>query len=189
MQKGFTSIIIIATLFVAIGLGGIWFLYTQTKSLATERNDLQSKVADRDADISKLQNEKTKIEQELAVIKASDIAKNVELLRLKLNNTENDLTKVRGENVPREANMAKIKLYADAVAVIDQNLAPSPPTPLNSNLNGIDIKIGVLNDSQVSDLWRQAKSVFDAGGDGTGGPTGLIQTYFLVISKIRDLIP
>lgn len=186
IQKSFTLIIIIAALFAAMGLGGTWFLYTKIQPLMAERADLRSKLVDRDANIDKLKNEKARSEQELAVLKASDVAKDVELLRLKISSAEGELAKMREEVAAREAIMTKIRLYADAVAALDQNLAPPPPTPVNSNLKNIGIKIGVLNDSEVSDQWGQAKSAIDAGGDGAAK---LINTYFLVISKMRKLLP
>lgn len=186
MQKSFTLIIIIAILLAAIGLGGSWFLYAERQTLMAEGADLQSKLADRDATIDALKNEKKMSERELAVLKASDIVKDIELLRFKLNNTEGELAKVREEVVPLEATMAKIVLYADVVAALDQNLAPLPPTPLNSNLKTIGINISALHDSEVMDQWGRAKADIDAGGD---GGADLIRTYFLVISKIRKLLP
>ena len=93
-----------------------------------ERSDLESKLTNRNADIDKLKNEKARSEQELVVLKASDLAKEVELLRLKLKNIETDLAAARGKITTLEVTMTKIRLYADVVAAIDQNLAPPPPT-------------------------------------------------------------
>ncbi|MBI2034788.1 MAG: hypothetical protein HYT11_03605 [Candidatus Levybacteria bacterium] len=185
-QKSFVPIIITIILIAVLGLGGTWFLYTEKQSLMAERSNLQSKLSERDANIDKLKNERARSEQELAVFKATDIVKEVELLRLKLKNIEADLAVVGGKITTLEATMTKIRLYADAIAAIDENLAPPPPTSLYSNLKNIDVKIGELNDSQVADQWGRAKSAFDAGGDGTAD---LVQALFLVTSKIRDLMP
>src|SRR3989344_5418019 len=129
-QKGFAPIIIIIILITMLGLGGAWFLYQENRSLATLRSDLQSKLADRDANIDKLKNEKAKSAEELAVLKASDIAKEVEFSRLKLKNLETDLGAAGVRVTALEPVMIKIRLYADAVAAIDQNLAPPWTTPL-----------------------------------------------------------
>lgn len=185
-QKGFTPTLIVAVLLAATGFGGAWFLYTENQSLVAERTDLESKFADRDANLDTLKSEKARSEQELALLKASDIVKDIELLRLKLDNTEEGLAKVRGEIVPLETTMANIRRYADVVVAFDQNLVPPPPTPVNSNLKNIGITIGALNDSEVADQWGQAKSDIDAGGD---GGADLIRAFFLVISKIRNLLP
>lgn len=185
-QKNFTPVVAVAILLAVAGLIGAWFLYSENQTLAAKKVDLESKLVDRDANIEKLKNEKAKIEQELTVLKASSIAKEVELLRLKLNNAEGEHAKVMGETEPLEATMAKIKLYVDAVSAFDQNLAPLPPFPVNSNLKNLGIKIDVLNDSEVSKLWERANSNVDAGGD--GGPD-LIRAYFLVISKLLKLLP
>lgn len=185
-QSSFTPLIIIAVLVFAIGLGGTAFLYTKHQSLLAEKSDLQSTLADKDVSINNLENENAKSAQELAALKATDLAKEVELLRTKLRNTEESLAKVRGEVVPLEATMTKIGLYADVVAAIDQNLVPPPPTPVNSNLNNIDVKIEALNDNQIIDQWVQTKSAIDAGRD---GGADIIHTYFLVISQMRKLLP
>ena len=160
-------------------------MYQENRSLATLRSDLQSKLADRDANIDKLKNEKAKSAEELAVLKASDIAKEVEFSRLKLKNLETDLEAAGVRVTALEPVMIKIKLYADAVAAIDQNLAPPWTTPLYSNLKNIDIAISALGDNQVAEQWGLAKSAFDAGGD---GGRDLIQTLLLIISKISDII-
>ncbi|HEY4509480.1 MAG TPA: hypothetical protein VJC15_00635 [Candidatus Paceibacterota bacterium] len=185
-QKGFAPIIIIIILIAALGSGGTWFLYTEKQSLLAEKSDLQSKLAEKNANIDELKTEKARSEQELAVLKASDIAKEVELSRLKLKNMEVDLAAVEKKITPLDATMFKIRLYADVVAAIDQNLAPSFPNSPHSNLKIIDDTISALNDDQVADQWGRAKSAFDAGGD---GGAYLVQTLLLVISKIRVLLP
>lgn len=185
MQKGFTSVIIIIALLAAAGVGGLWFLYAQKQSLIAEKNDLRSKLAERDVYLDAVKNEKIRSERELAVLTASGIVKEVKILRIKFKDVEENLAKVRGEVAPLEATMANIRLYADAVAAFDQNLAPSPPTPLNANLQNLGVRISVLNDSEVTDLWRQAKSDIDAGGN---GGSNLIRAYFLIISKILKLL-
>ena len=184
-RQGFAPIIIIIILIAALGLGGTWFLYKEKQSLAAEKNDLQSKLADRNSNIDKLKNEKTGIEREIAVLKATNFEKEAELLRLKLKDIETDLASTRGKATTLEATATKIKLYADVMAAIDQNLAPPFPLSLYSNLKSIDDKVSALNDAQVTDQWKQAKSAFDTGGD---GGRDLIQTLFLLVSKIRGII-
>jgi len=185
-QKGFAPIIIITIIVAVLGLGGTWFLYAKNQSLIAEKSDLESKLTNRNADIEKLKNEKARSEQELAMLKASDLAKEVELLRLKLKNTEVDLAAIKGKIAPLDATMTKIRLYADVVAAFNQNLAPPPPTPPHSNLKNIDVKVSALNDSEVTEQWRRAKLIFDTGGD---GGAALIQTFLLVISKTIGLLP
>lgn len=184
-QKSYTPIIIIATLLVLIGSGGTWFLYTERRSLMAEKAGLESKLADRVANIDKLKNEKKIIEQELAVLKASGLAKEVEILRLNLKNAEEKFAMVNTELAPLEETVAQIKLYADAVTVLDRNLAPQPPASVNSDLKNLGIKIGALNDSEISELWAQAKANIDAGGD---GGSDVIRIFFLVISKFRQVL-
>ena len=146
-----------------------------------EKNDLQNQLADKSANVDKLKDEKIEVERELAVLKANPLAKEAELLRLKLESIETDLAAVKGKIEPLETTMTRIKLYADAVAAIDQNLAPTLPNYINWNLKLADDKIGMLHDSEVAEQWGRARSGSDPGGD--------IHTYFLIISKILSFLP
>ena len=130
-QKGFAPVIIIIVIIAVLGIGGAWFLYAKQQLFMVEKGDLENILTKKDADIEKLKNEKAKSDQELAVLKANPLVKEAELLRLKLENIETDLTAIKGKVAPLEDTMTKIRLYADAVAALDQNLAPMPPNYIN----------------------------------------------------------
>ena len=180
-QKGFAPVIIIIVIIAVLGIGGAWFLYAKQQLFMAEKGDLENILTKKDADIEKLKNEKAKSDQELAVLKANPLVKEAELLHLKLENIETDLIAIKGKVAPLEDTMTKIRLYADVVAALDQNLAPMPPNYINGNLKMVDDRIGALNDSEVTEQWGRAKS-----GPGSGGD---MRTYFLIISKVIGLLP
>ena len=135
--------------------------------------------------VTQLKDEKTKIETELAVLRASDLAKDNELLKLKLKNTEQDLAGAQSRVTTLETNLNKIKPFLDAISAIERFFS-APFT--RSGLADIDTKISVFQDTEVSNRWMIAKGTVDFANNGWG-PHDFFQVVFLLNSRIKSLLP
>src|SRR3989338_5159999 len=102
------------------------------------------------AQVTQLIDGKIRVETELALLKATDLAKDNELLKLKLQNTEQDLTGAQSRVKTLETNLNKIKPFIDAVYAIERLLG-APFT--QKGLADIDTKIRVIQDEEVSNRW------------------------------------
>lgn len=180
---GFTPIMIIVIVIAVLGLGGMGFLYVKKQSLVNENADLQNKIEARETEIVNLKNKKAGVEQELAIWKATDLDKEAELLRLKLDNAEKDLSAAEKRSAKLATNLSKMKQYADALAAVD-NFFGRPMT--NDNLNNIDLKIGALNDGLITAEWTQARAGIDV-SQNSWSTREVVHTLFLIVSKIRGL--
>ena len=148
------SIAIISLLIATVALvgGGGYFFY---------QNQLFEKQ------IADLKNEKSKVETELAVLKASDLAKDLELTRLKLKTSENDLAESKKEVVrlgsrvkTLETSLRSIKHYLSAIdAVQEVVLGESGVT--KSLVASADPKVVALQDAEISGSWQEAKQNID----------------------------
>src|SRR3989338_2628664 len=63
---------------------------------------------------------KIRVETELALLKATDFAKDNELLKSKLQNTEQDLAGTQSRVKTLETNLNKIKPFLDPISVIER---------------------------------------------------------------------
>lgn len=167
----------------ALAIGGGGFFVYQNQSLANENSDLQNAIEARETETAKLKNEKSGIEQELAVWKATDLDKESELLRLKLKNAERDLIAEEKKAAKLQMNLNKMKPYANALAAVDRFFG-RPMT--NANLNNIDVSIGALHEGLIINQWIQAKADINV-GQNSWGTNGIVHTLFLIVSKIRGL--
>lgn len=121
--------------------------------------------------LANLKNEKSKVDTELAVLKASDLAKEVERLSLKLKTTEQNLSKSEQE-VSRlgarvntlETSLTKIKPYLSAIDAV-QKVVTAETGITKASLANADPKVAILKDSEISDYWRKAKDNIHFDGD------------------------
>lgn len=171
-------LIIIAVL----AIGGAGFLFFKNQSLQNQFTEFKTRS---ETEQAQLKSEKTKVETELAVLKATDLAKEAELLRLKLANTEKDLGTATKRITELETNQKKAKPYADATSAIDQFFS-APMTA--GNLANIDAKISALGDNQVTVQWQKARAGINI-QENSWSVSELVDTLFLVNSKIRNLLP
>ena len=135
--------------------------------------------------VTQLIDGKTRIETELALLKATDFVKDNEFLRLKLQNTEQDLAGAQSRVKTLETNLNKIKPFLDAVSTIERFFS-GPFT--QKGLADIDTKISVLQDMEVSNRWIIARGTVDFANNGWG-PHDFFQAVFLLNSKIKTLLP
>ena len=170
--------LIISVIVVLVALGAAGYFYTQNSSLQGEAKNLSQQLL-------QIQNEKTKIETELVVLKATNFAKDNELLRWKLQNTEQDLAGAQSRVKTLETNLNKIKPFLNVVSAIERFLS-APFT--QKGLADIDTKISVLQDMEVSNRWMIAIGTVDFANNGWG-PHDFFQTVFLLNSRIKSLLP
>ena len=178
-------------LIAVLGLGGAVFFFTQRQSLTVENTALQGKLESAEKTVAGLKDEKTKVETELAVLKSTDLGKEVELLQLKLKNAERDFaaaekdtTGLKNEVNNLEANLGKITPYLDVTSAIEQSLS-APFTA--SSLANIDTKVSALQDSQITSLWLKGKGTVDIWRQ-SWMPSDVFPVIFLINAKIRDLL-
>ena len=147
--------------------------------------------------LANLKNEKSKVDTELAVLKASDLAKEVQLLSFKLKTTEKSLSESESE-VSRlgsrvqtlETSLSKIKPYLSALDAI-QKVVTGDTGITRASLTNADPKVSVLKDSQISDDWRKAKDNIHFDGDRVSSYDQKFFGYALstIISRIFNLLP
>ena len=128
---------------------------------------------------------KIRVETELALLKATDLAKDNELLKLKLQNTEQDLAGAQSRVKILETNLNKIKPFLEVVSAIERFFS-APFT--QKGLADIDTKINVLQDMEVLSRWMTARGTVDFANNGWG-PHDFFQTVFLLNSRIKSLLP
>ena len=137
------------------------------------------------AQVTQLIDGKIRVETELALLKATDLAKDNELLKLKLQNTEQDLAGAQSRVKTLETNLNKIKPFIDAVSAIERFFS-GPFT--QKGLADIDTKINVLQDMEVLSRWLTARGTVDFANNGWG-PHDFFQIVFLLNLRIKSLLP
>ena len=137
------------------------------------------------AQVTQLIGENTRVETELALLKATDFVKDNEFLRLKLQNTEQDLTGAQSRVKTLETNLNKIKPFIDAISAIERFFS-APFT--QKGLADIDTKINVLQDTDALYRWLTARNTVDFANNGWG-PHDFFQIVFLLNSRIKNLLP
>ena len=183
-MKPLTIVLIIIAI---LGLGGAGYFFRQNQALENQ--------------IAKLKDEKANVEKEFAVFKATDLAKENEILTLKLQRAEKDITE-RNEKIAAlqkdlagvqsriamlEINLKKIKSYtAILVAFNHWQYDGSPYHILDRDTSKIDAAIAALGDSEISQLWNSIKPKFAA-----AKATGAFlyeQVIILVTSRIGTIL-
>ena len=178
MKTLLTIFIVVAIL----GLIGAGYFFKTSSNLKQELRSAQDSIG-------KLKEEKTKVETELAVLKSTDLAKEVEFLRLNLKATEKDLVALQNE-VPNlkarirtfETGVSKLESYLNAIDAIE-NMVGGGPTA--AGVASVDSALNKLNDSSVSDRWANAKRGIDLERKSWQG-TSISDTVITVTSRIRD---
>ena len=137
------------------------------------------------AQVTQLIDGKIRVETELALLKATDLAKDNELLKLKLQNTEQDLAGAQSRVKTLETNLNKIEPFPNAISAIERFFS-GPFT--QKGLADIDTKINVLQDMEVLSRWMTARGTVDFANNGWG-PHDFFQTVFLINSRTKSLLP
>ena len=159
--------LIILAVIAVLGLGSAGFLYVKTQSLTAENGNLQK-------EISGLQDEKIKLETELAILKNTDLAKENQRLEAALQSTEyalasekrdhgnakNQLAAAEAKIKTLETTFKKAKLYAAVLKAFDdwQYNDTSGLHILDRDTRTVDNAISSLGDSEISDLWGEVKT-------------------------------
>lgn len=142
---------IAAICIILAGAGGYFFYQNQI---------LEKQIAD-------LKDEKAGVEKEFAVLKNSDLAKDLELTQLKLKTSEKDLSESKKE-VARlgsrvktlETGLNKMRPYLNAIEAI-QKVVLGDTGITKSLVANADPKVSTLNDQEISGHWQKAKDNID----------------------------
>jgi len=181
-NKLLISIIIIVAI---LGFGGSAYFFTASRSLSTQKTIVEQQLFSAEQNVDHLEGDKIELEKELVFYKNTDFAKDNELLRLKLQNTEKDLAGAQNRVKTLETNLNKIRPFIDAVSAIERFLN-APFT--QKGLTDINTNISILQDTEVSNRWMTARNTVDFSNNGWG-PHDFFQTVFLLNSRIRSLLP
>ncbi|KKT82381.1 MAG: hypothetical protein UW79_C0007G0003 [Candidatus Yanofskybacteria bacterium GW2011_GWA2_44_9] len=188
LSSSANKINILFVVMIVFAVGGIavaGYFYVQNSKLGVEASQLKNEVLQLKEEISQLEDEKTEAETALAILKATDLAKEAELLRLKLANIEKELNSSNQMVSELSTNMSKIRPYTDATTTIER-FFNAPFT--QKGLADIDTKISVLQDMEVSNRWMNARGTVDFANNGWG-PHDFFQVVFLLNSRIKSLLP
>ena len=145
----------------------------------------------------KLTQEKAGVEKELAVLKSSDLAKEIELLSFKLKTTEKSLSE-SGSEVSRlgsrvqtlETNLNKIRPYLSAIDAV-QKVVTGETGITKASVANADPKVAVLNDLEISGYWREAKDNihFDGGRVSSYNQRFFGDAISAMVSRVLNLLP
>ena len=144
-----------------------------------------------------LTQEKAGVEKELAVLKASDLAKEVELLSFKLktvekslSESENEASRLGSRVQTLETSLNKIKPYLSAIDAV-QKVVNGETGITKASLANADPKISALKDPEISNYWRKAKDYINFDGDRVSSYDQRFFGYAIsaIISRIFNLLP
>lgn len=165
MQHRHTSLVIVVIV-ALVSMGAAGYFYTQHSRLRGEAKIVRD-------ELGAVQREKSIVETELAVLKATDLAKEVESLKSELKSKEEILVaerrnlaetelrlKTAEANVKDlEASIKKAKPYVDVLSAFNSwQFAVSSLHLIDRDTGSIDNAISDLDDSSVSNLWREVKA-------------------------------
>lgn len=145
--------------------------------------------------VAELKEAKSEVEKELAILKSTDLAKDNELLKLKLKVAEKDLVASQSEasrltlsNTTLESNAKKIKAYFKAVDLLQQSFFGGGR--LEYKLPEIGKAISALGDKALSDKWRDIEQTVRADlADDSWSPAPLGEMTDALINRIKNFLP
>lgn len=176
---------IVFVIIAVLGLGGTVYFFAAARSVSSEKVAVGQQLSSAEQNIERLEGEKTQLEKDLIFYKNTDFVKDNELLRLKLEKTEGDLSSARNRITSLETNLNATRSSLDAIYAIER-FFDGPFT--QSGLADIDAKISALRDAQVTNQWMTAKNTIDFVNNGWG-PHDFFELVFLLNAKIRNLLP
>lgn len=176
--------IIACIVIIVFALGGGYFAYQNQVS--------QSQIAG-------LTEEKNKIETELAILRATDLAKEIELLRLQLKTAERDFAAKEKELAAAlqekasvtlqlqtaRANSAKIRSRLDAIDATERMVGAGPNA---GSVAAVNQKIVAVKETDITEVWTIAKRDIDFIKMSWNGNT-IADVVMALTRSIRNLLP
>lgn len=176
-------VILIMVVVLVLGGGG-YFAY--------QNYALQNKLAG-------LAEEKASIVTELAVLKATDLAKEVEIMQLKLKTAERDFAAKEKELAgalqekasaalqlqTARANSTKIRSRLDAIDATERMIGAGPNA---QSVASVDAKISAVKDADITEAWAVAKRDIDFVKMSWNGNT-IAGVVMALTRSIRNLLP
>lgn len=179
--KRFVYSLILALVFGLVTIGGLTFFYFSLRSEldATKKS------------LEQVKEEKAKVDTELAVLKNTDLAKEVEILKIKLNISQRDLAQ-KGQDLASannrlktiEANRGKITSQLDAIEAVSSNYWKYTLT--DPILDNIESKIKALGDSEILSLWTVARNQTTPN---SANPSAVWDVVSRILANVRNLLP
>lgn len=180
-MKIILSLVVCAVVF----LGGAGYFVRQSQLLQNQ--------------LANLKEEKSKVETEFALFKATDLAKEVELLQLKLKTVNRDFAVKEKELVATlqekagvtlqlqtaRANSTKIRSRLDAIDAIDRMVGAGPNAETAAT---VDSKVATVKDASVTEAWTAAKQDIDFVKMSWNGNT-IADVVMALTRSIRNLLP
>ena len=157
IKKDYFKVVMVAvSVVVLVVIGALSFFFIQ------KNNALSSKVEEK---IKELDGQKTKIgdlEKELIFYKTGDLAKELEIVNLKLQKsdeslqtTKNTLSKTESELSTFRSDISKIPQIANILSLMSGTASKPPPQCYGeSDKQKIDSELKSLGDKTWQDLWK-----------------------------------
>lgn len=160
--------IVIVSLLAVIGVAGTGFAL--------------SKLAKVNRALTQLQGEKAKVAEELAALKATDLAKEV----IRLTAFEKEVGLLRARNEVLERNARQLQPYFEAVSAVQGGFYGGN---LESSFPGIDRAMAALGEPDLLAKWQDTKRVVQADlADGSWSPAPIGDLLDVLLSRIRTLL-
>lgn len=141
-----------------------------------------SKLAKVNRVLTQLQDEKAKIADELAALKATDLAKEV----IRLTAVEEEADRLRTRNDTLERNAQQLRPYFEAVSAVQGGFYGGD---IVRSFGDIDRTIAALGEPDLMTKWQDTKRVVQADlADGSWSPQPIGAMLDVLISRIRALL-
>lgn len=174
-----------------LGLSGAVFLFSKNQTLININQTLENERMSLGAQLESLKEEKSRVDTELAVLKNTDLAKEVELLEAKLGVAKSDLAKKERDLASAnnrlkavDANRGKINSHLDAIEAVSKNYWHYTLT--EQILDGIEAKVKALGDSEIFSLWIVARKQTTPD---SANPSAVWDVVGRMLTKVRSLLP
>lgn len=150
--------LIVAVLLIAAG-----YLFVNTQSLSRENKTFANQNSIFQTQISNLKDEKTRLEKDLIFYKNTDLAKEVEILNLKLKDSEDKYEESKKKLSATEANLNTLRQNISTIPKITTALSMMMTTfgkqPSDcysaSDKASIQQMLTAVGDSALNDFWSE----------------------------------
>ena len=182
--------------FLFIGLGGIavalliaaGYLFMNSQSLSRENKMLTEQNILLQTQVSDLKDEKTQLEKDLIYYKSTDLAKEVEILNLKLKTANEDLASTKATLSKLKTGISNISKMASIASKMMVTFGKGPPNCFSaSDKASINQELAALGDLEWISKWEDF--INDTNAENCSmSPDKLEQAVNYGLTKISDAV-
>lgn len=186
-------VMVITSVVAVLGFVAAGFLFQQGQSIEPSLASTKADNANLESALADIRVKNTELDKERSFYKNTELAKEIELLRLKLDDKEKELTAsqketsdLRDRNTSIAANIKKANAYLNVIDAINKVYLGKPPPP-TWDLGDIDAKVSVANDVELTSYWKAVRDSTDT-VPGDWSPEKVGKVMARAISKIYSLL-